>query len=75
LQKTLDTQGIEIVENQKESVIGRRALADKTKGMHSFFSERLWGQSLSPIKDFKKIPDTEKLNVFKGLLKGASGVS
>ena len=33
LQKTLDAQGIELVDNQKESVIGRRALADKTKGM------------------------------------------
>ena len=34
LQKTLDTQGIEIVENQKESVVGRKALADRTKGAH-----------------------------------------
>lgn len=50
LQKTLDSQGIEIVENQKESVVGRKALADRTK-------------------DFKKIPDDEKLNAFKGLLK------
>ena len=33
LQKTLDAQGIELVENQKESVVGRKALADKTKGM------------------------------------------
>ena len=32
LQKTLDTQGVELVENQKESVVGRKALADKTKG-------------------------------------------
>jgi homeobox protein cut-like len=32
LQKTLDAQGIEIVDNQKESVVGRKALADKTKG-------------------------------------------
>ena len=32
LQKTLDVQGIEVVENQKESVVGRKALADKTKG-------------------------------------------
>lgn len=32
LQKTLDTQGLEVVENQKESVVGRKALADKTKG-------------------------------------------
>ncbi|KAI0001319.1 CASP C terminal-domain-containing protein [Russula compacta] len=50
LQKTLDAQGIEVVENQKESVVGRKALADKTK-------------------DFKKIPDEEKANAFKGLLK------
>lgn len=33
LQKTLDSQGLEVVENQKESVVGRKALADKTKGM------------------------------------------
>ena len=32
LQKTLDAQGIEVVESQKESVVGRKALADKTKG-------------------------------------------
>ncbi|KAK7472734.1 hypothetical protein VKT23_000844 [Stygiomarasmius scandens] len=50
LQKTLDTQGIELVDNQKESVVGRKALADKTK-------------------EFKKIPDDQKLTAFKGLLK------
>jgi homeobox protein cut-like len=32
LQKTLDAQGIELVENQKESLVGRKALAEKTKG-------------------------------------------
>jgi hypothetical protein len=32
LQKTLDAQGVELVENQKESVVGRKALADKTRG-------------------------------------------
>ena len=32
LQKALDTQGVELVENQKESVVGRKALADRTKG-------------------------------------------
>ncbi|KAG2355177.1 hypothetical protein BDR07DRAFT_1493511 [Suillus spraguei] len=32
LQKTPDTQGIEIVDNQKESVLGRKQLADRTKG-------------------------------------------
>ncbi|KAH9954130.1 CASP C terminal-domain-containing protein [Russula dissimulans] len=50
LQKTLDAQGVEVVENQKEGVVGRKALADKTK-------------------DFKKMPDEEKVNAFKGLLK------
>ncbi|GLB37586.1 putative CASP C terminal [Lyophyllum shimeji] len=50
LQKTLDTQGIELVDNQKESVVGRKALADKTK-------------------EFKKLPESEKSNAFKGLLK------
>lgn len=34
LQKTLDAQGIELVDNQKESVVGRKALADKTKGLY-----------------------------------------
>ncbi|KAF8904459.1 CASP C terminal-domain-containing protein [Gymnopilus junonius] len=50
LQKTLDKQGVELVDNQKESVVGRKALAEKTK-------------------EFKKIPDEEKHNAFKGLLK------
>lgn len=50
LQRTLDTQGVELVENQKESVVGRKALADKTK-------------------EFKKIPEEEKLSAIKGLLK------
>ncbi|TFY71941.1 hypothetical protein EVG20_g1056 [Dentipellis fragilis] len=50
LQKTLDAQGVEVVENQKESVIGRKALADRTK-------------------EFKRIPDEEKLTAFKALLR------
>jgi homeobox protein cut-like len=37
LQKTLDAQGIEVVENQKEGVVGRKALADKTKGRYIHF--------------------------------------
>ncbi|KAJ7647139.1 CASP C terminal-domain-containing protein [Roridomyces roridus] len=31
LQKALDAQGIQLVDNQKESVLGRKGLADKTK--------------------------------------------
>ncbi|CUA66883.1 Protein CASP [Saccharomyces cerevisiae S288c] [Rhizoctonia solani] len=50
LRKRLDTQGLEIVDNQKESVVGRKALADKTK-------------------EFKKLPEEEKVEAFKGLLK------
>ncbi|KAH9485122.1 Protein CASP [Psilocybe cubensis] len=50
LQKTLDKQGVELVDNQKESIVGRKALAEKTK-------------------EFKKMPEEEKLNAFKGLLK------
>lgn len=33
LQKILDAQGIEIVDNQREGVVGRKGLADKTKGL------------------------------------------
>lgn len=33
----MDQQGLELVENQKESVVGRKALADKTKGEHNYF--------------------------------------
>ncbi|ELU42507.1 CASP protein [Rhizoctonia solani AG-1 IA] len=49
LQKSLDTQGLEIVDNQKESVVGRKSLADKTK-------------------DFKKLPEEEKPEAFKGMV-------
>ncbi|THH03436.1 hypothetical protein EW145_g6255 [Phellinidium pouzarii] len=54
LQKTLDTQGIEIVENQKENVVGRKALADRTKGKYEFMNT---------------IPDEDKLGAWKSLLK------
>lgn len=32
LQKTLDQQGLEIVENQKENMVGRKKLAESTRG-------------------------------------------
>ncbi|KAI9337541.1 CASP C terminal-domain-containing protein [Obelidium mucronatum] len=50
LQKQLDVQGLEIVENQKESNKNKKKLSDLTK-------------------EFKKIPDEEKLKEFKVLLK------
>jgi homeobox protein cut-like len=70
LQKTLDTQGIEVVENQKENVVGRKALADKTKGIDIHL--RFINACSHFESDFKKIPDEEKVNAFKGLLKCAS---
>ncbi|RUS15762.1 hypothetical protein BC937DRAFT_92031 [Endogone sp. FLAS-F59071] len=53
LQRDLDQQGLEIVENQKDSLLSRKKLAEQTR-------------------DFKKIPDEEKLQQFKVLLKGSS---
>lgn len=50
LQKSLDASGLEIVENQKDSLMGRKKLAEQTR-------------------DFKKMPDEEKVVGFKGLLK------
>jgi homeobox protein cut-like len=57
--------GLELVENQKEGVVGRKALADKTKSCRPF----CYFRTLCPHfrTDFKKIPDEEKANAFKGL--------
>lgn len=32
LQKTLDSQGLEIIDNQKENMVGRKKLAEQTRG-------------------------------------------
>jgi homeobox protein cut-like len=69
LQKTLDAQGIELVDNQKESVVGRKALADKTKGQTQKFRV-VRTIYLFEVTDFKKISDEGKLSAWKGLLKG-----
>ena len=34
LQKTLDAQGLEIIDNQKENMMGRKKLAEQTRGRH-----------------------------------------
>lgn len=41
LQKTLDAQGVELVQNQKESIVGRKALADKTRGQYPCLRPRM----------------------------------
>lgn len=40
LQKTLDTQSIEVVDNQKESVLARKLLLEQTKG--AFIWRLIW---------------------------------
>ena len=72
LQKTLDAQGIELVDNQKESVVGRKALAEKTKGQRTVLSRGFQAKHIPLLLDFKKLPEDEKVNAFKGLLKGMS---
>lgn len=47
LQKSLDAQGIQLVDNQKESVVGRKILADKTKGN---LAHENWGPALTLSK-------------------------
>lgn len=34
LQKTLDAQGLEIIDNQKENMMGRKKLAEQTRGVY-----------------------------------------
>ena len=41
LQRTLDAQGLEIVENQKENVVGRKKLAEQTRGKASLLPSTL----------------------------------
>ncbi len=50
--------------------MGRKALADKTKGTcrNPVVFEMI--QRVVVLLEFKKLPDGEKANAFKGLLKG-----
>lgn len=82
LQKTLDKQGIEIVENQKENMVGRKKLAEQTRGESELFScsaswfgtclarERARSLTSSLLTEFKKVSEEEKGPAFKTLLKG-----
>ncbi|GBE81022.1 CASP C terminal-domain-containing protein [Sparassis latifolia] len=55
LQKTLDAQGVELVENQRESVVGRKALADRTKE----FKKTSDDEKLNVFKGLLKAYQTE----------------
>ena len=75
LQRTLDQQGLEIVDNQKENMVGRKALAEKTRGTSIKSNTPLTGLESRPLTspaptEFRKVPDEEKGPVFKTLLKG-----
>ncbi|KAK0212836.1 CASP C terminal-domain-containing protein [Desarmillaria ectypa] len=61
LQKSLDPQGIELVDNQKESVVGRKALADKTKEFKKIPDEG----KLAAFKGLLKAYQTEIDNLTK----------
>ncbi|KAK0454978.1 CASP C terminal-domain-containing protein [Armillaria borealis] len=61
LQKSLDAQGIELVDNQKESVVGRKALADKTKEFKKIPDEG----KLAAFKGLLKAYQTEIDNLTK----------
>ncbi|KAJ7446265.1 CASP C terminal-domain-containing protein [Mycena galericulata] len=53
LQKTLDAQGIQLVDNQKESVVGRKALADKTKEFKKLSKDEKSKQFNSLLKEYQ----------------------
>ncbi|KAK0485802.1 CASP C terminal-domain-containing protein [Armillaria novae-zelandiae] len=61
LQKSLDARGIELVDNQKESVVGRKALADKTKDFKKIPDEG----KLAAFKGLLKAYQTEIDNLTK----------
>ncbi|KAG0044507.1 hypothetical protein BGZ83_010272 [Gryganskiella cystojenkinii] len=54
IQQEMDTQSVELLEQQQESLAGRKRLAELTR-------------------EFKKVPDQEKLQQFKLLLKAYQG--
>ncbi|EIN11891.1 hypothetical protein PUNSTDRAFT_99194 [Punctularia strigosozonata HHB-11173 SS5] len=77
LQKTLDVQGIEIVDNQKESVVGRKNLADRTKEFKKIPDEekataikgllKAYQQEVDALTKRAKSAESAFLNVYKVL--------
>jgi hypothetical protein len=77
LQKTLDAQGLEIVDNQKENMVGRKKLAEQTRGKSTPVSSKSssydgGADTWIAGSEFKKVSDQDKLVSFRGLLKGES---
>ncbi|TCD63439.1 hypothetical protein EIP91_005410 [Steccherinum ochraceum] len=61
LQKTLDAQGMEVVENQKESMVTRKALAERTKDFRKISDD----EKLNAFKGLLKAYQTEIDNLTK----------
>lgn len=77
LQKTLDSQGVDIVENQKENVLGRKALAEKTKDFKKISDDeklnsfkgllKAYQQEIDALTRRSKTAESAFLNVYKVL--------
>ncbi|KAF9222738.1 hypothetical protein BS17DRAFT_179273 [Gyrodon lividus] len=77
LQKTLDTQGVEIVENQKENVLSRKGLAERTKEFKKISDDeklnsfkgllKAYQQEIDNLTKRSKVAESAFLNVYKVL--------
>ncbi|KAG8213607.1 CASP C terminal-domain-containing protein [Butyriboletus roseoflavus] len=77
LQKALDAQGIEVVENQKENVLSRKGLAERTKEFKKISDDeklnsfkgllKAYQQEIDNLTKRSKVAESAFLNVYKVL--------
>ncbi|CAD6579741.1 MAG: hypothetical protein CYPHOPRED_000996 [Cyphobasidiales sp. Tagirdzhanova-0007] len=75
LQKTLDSQGLEIIDNQKENMVGRKKLAEQTREFKKVSDEEKLGMFKTLLKAYQteidhltrrgKVAENGFLNVYK----------
>ncbi|GAA5968216.1 hypothetical protein JCM8115_006159 [Rhodotorula mucilaginosa] len=75
LQRTLDQQGLEIVDNQKENMVGRKALAEKTREFRKVPDEekgpvfktllKAYQTEIDNLTRRSKVAESAFLNVYK----------
>lgn len=63
LQRTLDQQGLEIVDNQKENMVGRKALAEKTRGTSLLYTSRKLESR--PVDQVQRLQNSERSQMRK----------
>jgi len=78
LQKTLDEQGLKIINNQKESLASRKQLAEQTRDFKRLSNEeklikfksllKAYQNEIDNITKRSKVSETAFLNVYKILL-------